>query len=125
MKYFFSKSKNGFFIEGVSSVIPEDSLELTEQNYHELLEGQAEGKQIVVNEQGYPDLSTTYNFPIEILLQSIRDQRNNLLKESDWTQLPDIPESIKNSWSNYRQQLRDIPQQPGFPQNVVWPEKPS
>lgn len=51
--------------------------------------------------------------------------RNEFLKDSDWTQLSDIPESIKTSWSSYRQLLRDIPQQNGFPWNVVWPDKPS
>jgi hypothetical protein len=55
----------------------------------------------------------------------IRYQRDQLLRESDWTQLPDVPKSIKSTWSSYRQKLRDIPQQSGFPFKVEWPEKPS
>lgn len=57
------------------------------------------------------------------LASNIRSQRDLLLKECDWTQLPDVPVNIP-AWSNYRQNLRDIPIQSGFPQNVVWPEKP-
>jgi hypothetical protein len=56
---------------------------------------------------------------------SVRIERNRRLSSTDWTQLSDVPESIKTSWSSYRQLLRDIPQQNGFPWNVVWPDKPS
>jgi hypothetical protein len=49
-----------------------------------------------------------------------------LLAESDWTQLPDVPLSAeqKTAWATYRQQLRDITAQPGFPNNINWPQKP-
>lgn len=124
MKYFFSKSRKGFFIEGVSSSIPEDSLEISEQNYREIFEAQSNGKQISINDEGYPIIVDFVDLPEDVVLQSVRDERNRLLKESDWTQLPDIPEALKTVWAQYRQNLRDVPQQPGFPQNVVWPEKP-
>jgi hypothetical protein len=55
----------------------------------------------------------------------IRYQRDQLLRESDWTQLPDVPEAIKIKWAVYRQKLRDVPQQSDFPFIVDWPEKPS
>ena len=54
----------------------------------------------------------------------IRDQRNALLAESDWTQARDIPDALANLWQPYRQQLRDITEQSGFPFNVEWPAKP-
>ena len=46
------------------------------------------------------------------LLQALRDMRDVLLKESDWTQMPDSPlsEEIKNDWRIWRQQMRDIVQ---------------
>ena len=53
----------------------------------------------------------------------IRQRRDYLLSNSDWTQLPDVPESVKVRWSEYRQQLRDITLQPD-PFNLVWPEEP-
>lgn len=53
-----------------------------------------------------------------------REQRNMLLAETDWTQAADVPQSIKDKWVPYRQALRDVPQQAGFPETVVWPVKP-
>jgi hypothetical protein len=52
----------------------------------------------------------------------IRKQRNRLLTECDWTQLPDAPVE-PTVWSVYRQALRDITLQED-PFNIVWPEKP-
>lgn len=58
------------------------------------------------------------------LAVSIRLYRNKLLTDTDWTQLSDSPID-KNIWAAYRQALRDIPQQSGFPENVVWPTEPN
>lgn len=57
------------------------------------------------------------------LENSIREQRNQLLRESDWTQLPTGPltQKQKDDWESYRQSLRDISSQSEFPFNVVWP----
>ena len=52
-----------------------------------------------------------------------RKKRNRLLKESDWTQLADTTVD-KTAWANYRQQLRDLPSQSGFPYTINWPTKP-
>jgi hypothetical protein len=54
----------------------------------------------------------------------IREQRDALLKATDWTQGADVPQSFKDKWALYRQALRDVPQQAGFPDNVTWPTKP-
>ena len=51
----------------------------------------------------------------------VRAERSTKLAATDWTQLPDVPQSIKSQWASYRQALRDVPQQAGFPFNVVWP----
>lgn len=57
----------------------------------------------------------------------VRAQRNSLLTLCDWTQLPDAPltEEQKQEWAEYRQALRDVPEQTGFPENVIWPSTPS
>lgn len=55
---------------------------------------------------------------------SIRMQRDAKLAESDWTQMPDYTSEIKESWAIYRQALRDITTQDGFPNEVTWPTKP-
>jgi hypothetical protein len=60
----------------------------------------------------------------EELAASIRARRDGLLLKSDWTQLPDVPEGVKAAWAIYRQELRDITLQDGFPTEVTWPEQP-
>lgn len=54
--------------------------------------------------------------------------RIQLLASSDWTQLPDAQaqwdEEDKQLWLEYRQALRDITKQPGWPRNVDWPKRP-
>jgi hypothetical protein len=52
-----------------------------------------------------------------------RIARNGKLAESDWTQLSDSNVD-KSAWATYRQELRDIPLQSGFPLEVVWPTQP-
>lgn len=54
----------------------------------------------------------------------IRQKRNRLLKESDWSQLNDSPVD-KLLWSNYRQELRDVPQNYSDPDTVIWPTTPN
>lgn len=55
--------------------------------------------------------------------QNTRAKRNQLLAETDWTQLSDS--SVASTWTEYRQALRDVPSQEGFPYTVTWPTKPS
>lgn len=54
----------------------------------------------------------------------VKAQRIKLLVNSDWTQLPDVPQATKEKWVTYRQELRDITEQEGYPFNVTFPEKP-
>ncbi len=51
------------------------------------------------------------------------DQKARLL-ESDWTMTPDAP-TDKRVWAEYRQALRDITIQPGFPLDIEWPVSPA
>jgi hypothetical protein len=53
----------------------------------------------------------------------VRVERNKLLVESDWTQLPDAPVDAA-AWATYRQALRDITDQAN-PFSIVWPESPT
>lgn len=53
----------------------------------------------------------------------VRIERTRLLKESDWTQVSDAPVD-KAAWAEYRQELRDITDQEGFPYSVTWPTAP-
>jgi len=56
-----------------------------------------------------------------------REQRNVLLEETDYILMPDYPITAeqREAWTAYRQALRDLPEQEGWPVDIVWPEKPS
>lgn len=60
----------------------------------------------------------------ELLWEPVKTARNILLAESDWTQAADSPlsDAAKAAWADYRQALRDIPQDFDAPDDVVWPE---
>ena len=55
--------------------------------------------------------------------KSVRDQRTTKLAECDWTQLADAPVD-KAAWATYRQALRDVTKQAGFPWDIEWPVAP-
>jgi len=51
-----------------------------------------------------------------------RSKRNRLLSDTDWMALSD--NTMTPEWASYRQALRDITEQEGFPYSVTWPTKP-
>ena len=61
---------------------------------------------------------------ISLMLQT----RQSLLMASDWTDTHSAPDrlgpELYEAWQVYRQALRDVPQQPGFPLDIVWPTPP-
>ena len=63
----------------------------------------------------------------EVLSLDVRLERNNLLSNTDHLIQSDYPisDEKKQEIKAYRQALRDIPQQDGFPDNIIWPDKPT
>ena len=57
---------------------------------------------------------------------NVKAERNRLLAESDWVvaKAAEVQSPVPPEWGAYRQQLRDVTAQQGFPFNVVWPTKP-
>jgi len=53
----------------------------------------------------------------------VREERNTKLAATDWTQIADST-ADKPTWASYRQALRDVPSQAGFPWTVTWPQEP-
>ena len=53
----------------------------------------------------------------------VRTSRNEALKGCDWTQVADSTAN-RQAWADFRQALRDIPDQSGFPWTVTWPDAP-
>lgn len=58
--------------------------------------------------------------------RAARAERDRLLAETDWVVIKayERSEVLPAEWQTYRQALRDVPAQEGFPHHVVWPEKP-
>lgn len=63
---------------------------------------------------------------LSILKAEIDLNRFQLLQVSDWTDTVSAQTRLTNyaEWQDYRQALRNIPSQSGYPENVIWPEQP-
>ena len=62
------------------------------------------------------------NYNQNVLPQEVRAKRNSLLAETDYLALSDT--TLTSDMATYRQALRDVPLQAGFPDNITWPTKP-
>lgn len=82
---------------------------------------------IVQLTQGELDSIKNQNFIL--FLTSLRSERDQKLKESDWTQTSDVVKmkslEWNNAWSEYRQQLRDLPASFTEPGEIIWPNLPN
>lgn len=54
---------------------------------------------------------------------AVREERDDKLAETDWMANSDV--TMSDDWATYRQALRDVPSQAGFPNTITWPTKPS
>ena len=82
--------------------------------------------QFTAEEEAARDAEEAENLKsINDILQSkqVREERDRLLAETDYLALSDVTKS--DAWKTYRQNLRDIPAQSGFPNSVTYPTKPS
>jgi len=65
---------------------------------------------------------TAENVPQKEAERNVRAERNSRLSETDWMALSD--NTMTQEWADYRQALRDVTAQEGFPYSVEWPTKP-
>lgn len=81
------------------------------------------GIQIELTQEQVDDFAVAQN---QVDDTSAKIERNMMLAASDWTVLPDSPlsESKQQEWKTYRQSLRDISDQEGYPENINWPVEP-
>lgn len=63
----------------------------------------------------------------EELKEQARQKRDTLIAKTDYLLMPDYPISAEDleTVKTYRQKLRDVPQQNGFPKTIAWPELPA
>jgi len=110
-----------FGVVTVNSVTPptyDENLEYIEQGTPQFVDGSWEQTWNVV-----PFTAQELEIRENSFSENVRLRRNELLADSDWTQLADSS-ADKAAWATYRQALRDLPQQVGFPNNVTWPVAP-
>lgn len=123
--------------DGSYSVVSEDEtlfINFTKQNplTGNLWAGIADVKSFVA---AYPHVWTLYSSLPSQEEQDARTasnnrmKRNQLLADSDWTQMPDSPlaDEAKTSWATYRSSLRSLPEHENWPslEDADWPTKPS
>ena len=89
----------------------------------------ANGNKIVVDEDVIAE--EVSKLLAEVPMKRLREERNQKLVESDWTQNRDLTLSNDSEWKTYRQVLRDLPStasptlnEHGQLTNVTWPTKP-
>ena len=54
--------------------------------------------------------------------ERVRSERDQKLKDTDWMGMSDV--TMSADWATYRQALRDVPSQAGFPNTITWPDEP-
>ena len=88
------------------------------------------GNEIVVDEDAIA--KEVSKLLAEVPIKRLREERNQKLVDSDWTQYRDVNLSNDSDWKTYRQALRDLPStaepqldEQGNLINVTWPTKPS
>ena len=84
----------------------------------------ADNQQVIVVRSVVPWTQAEIDAETAAQAAQVRAERNSKLAASDWTQGKDIADAVSIPWATYRQALRDISDQAGFPWTVTWPEMP-
>jgi hypothetical protein len=127
--YFYSASTGGFYTSDINPVMPADVVEITEEYYQSLLEGQSNGQQIVADAQGYPILITPV--PAPPTAEQNKATASSLLTGTDWTTIADVANPINNPYlanqdefMAYRNEIRKIAVYPTAG-DLVWATPPT
>lgn len=137
MKYYTIFNSSTGQIHSSGNCLDDDFVLQVIPDGHQIIELQSNpSSQYIQNNQAVnippkPGDKYTFNFVTkswnpptnDVLIQEILRTRNLLLLESDWTQLPDVPQQTSDKWKAYRQALRDITNQTDL-LKITWPIKP-
>jgi hypothetical protein len=125
----------GFYDELINGGgIPDEAVEISDETWMALHNGQRDGKLMALAEDGTPDLRPLPPPPDDVMAANERARRNARLTATDWVVarqeehilLGTAEENAERfkAFATFRQALRDVPQQPGFPHNIEWPAEP-
>ena len=135
MRRCFFDSSNGRFISFVDSQ-NQEVLDMNTPEGSVFVDGNYDinyylDQGVVVKQPDQPSTLHMFDFQTKTWIYSssaIKGKRARLLEQSDWTDTLSsktrLGDDVYSQWQIYRQALRDIPQQSGYPQNVVWPTPP-
>ncbi len=125
---FYSAQTGGFYDREIhGDAIPADAVEITTTEHAALLAGQSAGQRIEADEHGRPVLRDTPAPDNDAQADAARARRDTLITATDYLLMPDYPISAAQlaEVRAYRQALRDVPLQAGFPQTIDWPAPPT
>ena len=126
---FYSKTTGGFYDPAINGDdMPEDRVEISQENYANLLEGQSSGKVITADADGNPVLTDPKPLTNDELKAQCKDEAKLRLAETDFSELPSVRSSITNgdAFDAYRAAVRELAinpvTNPTFPDRVsaVW-----
>lgn len=137
MTIFFSKSVGNFVDDTIWAKLPEDAVEVSQEDYRAFVEARNDGTKVVLgDESGKPYLADAPPPSPDDLAANIRRIRDQKLLDIQWrvdryrsqadAGIPtnDSPQEYKRLLE-YMQELRNITQQSGFPKEIVWPKEPA
>ena len=113
--YYYDKKTNGFLVQGVN-LIPEGAINITDEYYQQLLSGQSQGKQIIVDKEGNPILidqqpSAAHQLNLDTLTWEISAEKQTaLLAETQTRLVANIDEhaaKIYSTWTRFESEYRE------------------
>lgn len=128
--FYWSNSTRGFYVKQIhGNDMPSDVVEITQAEHTDWLEKQSIGYELVpTSGMGKPNLVDRRPTPTEIEAQKMRFKRDDLLvkyvdkvNQVRWNMLTTEQQAFL---TEYRLQLLAVPQQAGFPFDIIWPTEP-
>lgn len=122
MTKYYSESTCGFYDTSINSDIPTDAISISDDEYSSIMSGLCSGKVISVSSGALSLVDKTYTD--DELANAARIKRDSFLMETDYYLMPDYPISAADLTlvKTYRQSLRDLTAQSGFPKTISWPK---
>ncbi|WP_421284859.1 tail fiber assembly protein [Aeromonas veronii] len=129
----YSSSTGGFYDTAVhGDSIPTDAVEISQEKYEALFQGQRDGMVIVSDDNGYPMLSSPPTEDPAALAKIALDNKVQIANQQIAIIKPAVdggyakPEhtQLLADWQRYRYELTLVPEQPGWPESPQWPTEP-